>query len=52
VPDPAREISRAYGINVWPTIVSIDASGLVSGIRYGRVTDEGDKSSTTHQSAE
>jgi peroxiredoxin len=36
VTDPQRQISSAYGVNVWPTVVSIDASGAVSGIRYGR----------------
>jgi cytochrome c biogenesis protein CcmG, thiol:disulfide interchange protein DsbE len=37
VPDPKRQISLAYGVNMWPTIVFLDASGLVSEIRYGRV---------------
>jgi peroxiredoxin len=36
VPDPLRNISRAYGVNVWPTTVFLDASGLVKSIRYGR----------------
>jgi peroxiredoxin len=36
VPDPRRNISLAYGVNIWPTIVFIDASGLVRSIRYGR----------------
>jgi peroxiredoxin len=36
VTDPKREISFAYGVTVWPTVVSIDAQGLVSDIRYGR----------------
>jgi peroxiredoxin len=36
VTDPQRQISSAYGIGMWPTIVSIDASGAVSGIRQGR----------------
>jgi peroxiredoxin len=51
VPDPAREISRAYGVDIWPTIISIDASGLVSGIRYGRTADESGESPTVQQSA-
>ena len=34
--DPRRRISLAYGVTIWPTIVSIDASGLVTGIRYGQ----------------
>jgi hypothetical protein len=37
VTDPQREISSAYGVSLWPTIVFLDASGLVTGIRYGRV---------------
>lgn len=36
VVDPQRSISLAYGVNLWPTIVSLDASGLVTTIRYGR----------------
>jgi peroxiredoxin len=36
VTDPQRLISSAYGVSVWPTVVSIDASGVVTGIRYGR----------------
>jgi peroxiredoxin len=36
VTDSQRLISSAYGVSVWPTVVSIDASGVVTGIRYGR----------------
>lgn len=36
VPDPKRNISLAYGVNLWPTIVFLDAFGLVREIRYGR----------------
>jgi peroxiredoxin len=35
VPDPKRQISIAYGVNIWPTTVFIDASGIVSDIQYG-----------------
>jgi peroxiredoxin len=35
VADPKREISSGYGIRMWPTIISIDASGQIDGIRYG-----------------
>jgi len=35
MPDADRSISRAYGINIWPTIVSIEVNGLISGVRYG-----------------
>ena len=40
VTDPQREISSAYGVSLWPTIVFLDASGLVTGIRYGRVAGQ------------
>lgn len=40
VPDPQREISVAYGVSIWPTIVFIDAFGLVRKIRYGRFAGE------------
>ena len=36
VADPSREIARGYGVTVFPTIVSVDASGMVATIRYGR----------------
>jgi peroxiredoxin len=39
VTDPERSISTAYGITVWPTIVSIDADGVVRGIRQGAADD-------------
>jgi hypothetical protein len=51
IPDPSREISRAYGVNIWPTIVSIDASGLVTGIRYGHMADDSGEFAPTQQSA-
>ncbi len=35
VVDPDRTIANAYGVNAWPTIVSIDASGIISGIQFG-----------------
>jgi hypothetical protein len=35
VTDPQRRISLGYGVNLWPTIVLLDAAGIVSGIRYG-----------------
>jgi len=34
--DPERQISSAYGVNIWPTIVHTDSAGMVSGIRYAR----------------
>ncbi len=40
VMDPKREISLVYGVNIWPTIVFLDAFGLVRQIRYGRLAGE------------
>jgi peroxiredoxin len=45
VTDPTRTISLAYGVNIWPTIVFIDASGVVRQIRYGRHEHRGVDSS-------
>jgi peroxiredoxin len=36
VADPQRRISSAYGVEIWPTTVFIDAAGLVRSIQYGR----------------
>ncbi|HEY7661767.1 MAG TPA: hypothetical protein VH934_01450 [Xanthobacteraceae bacterium] len=36
VEDDDQALALAYGINVWPTIVSVDAAGLVRDVRYGR----------------
>jgi Peroxiredoxin len=38
VTDPAREISTAYGITMWPTTISLDEGGVVRKIQYGRVS--------------
>lgn len=35
VADPDRTIASAYGVNVWPTIVAIDASGTISSVQFG-----------------
>ena len=35
VTDPKRQISSAYGVTMWPTIISIDAAGFITGIRFG-----------------
>jgi peroxiredoxin len=40
VSDPARNISAAYGVSVWPTIVSVDANGVVRGIHQGVAGDD------------
>ena len=36
VPDPTRSISRAYGVAAWPTLVFLDARGLVREVQHGR----------------
>ena len=35
VTDGKREISSGYGVEIWPTIVSLDASGMITAIAYG-----------------
>ncbi|MDQ3081615.1 MAG: redoxin domain-containing protein, partial [Gemmatimonadota bacterium] len=52
VTDPSRSIARAYGIDTWPTAVSIDALGLVRAVRNGRTESDSDDSSVQqHASA-
>jgi peroxiredoxin len=38
VTDPKREIALAYGVSLWPTVVTVNASGMISGIAYGHVS--------------
>jgi len=40
VTDPDRRISVAYGVDLWPTRVSIDPAGVVTGINYGYLAGE------------
>jgi hypothetical protein len=40
VPDPTRSISRAYGVVAWPTVVLIDARGVVREVRHGGLAAE------------
>lgn len=47
--DPARAISRAYGISAWPTVVYLDARGVVREVRQGRGAVEGEPD--VHQAA-
>jgi peroxiredoxin len=35
VPDPDRRISRRYGVNCWPTAISIEQNGLVDRVHFG-----------------
>jgi peroxiredoxin len=51
VTDPKREISEAYGVSLWPTIVTVGASGAVTGIRYGHLPGENVKSPSKPPSA-
>lgn len=51
VPDAQRNISAAYGVNIWPTTVFLDASGLVRSIRYGRFAAEPGASPTGGKAA-
>lgn len=44
VADPSRNIATAYGVSAWPTIVSIDASGIISGIQVGYTEDDAARS--------
>jgi hypothetical protein len=37
VPDPARAISKAYGIAVWPTTIYVDGQSVVRDVRYGHL---------------
>jgi len=40
VPDPDGAIAEAYGVNVWPTTIFIDESGVIVDIRSGLLTAE------------
>jgi len=40
VPDPDGAIAEAYGVNVWPTTIVIDESGVIVDIRSGLLTEE------------
>jgi peroxiredoxin len=35
VPDPNRAISRAFGVRAWPTLVFLDARGILRDVRHG-----------------
>jgi peroxiredoxin len=40
VTDPKREIAAAYGVNMWPTILTLSESGVISGIQHGHTPGE------------
>ena len=52
VPDPERQISRAYGVSVWPTVVFVDDAGVTTGVQQGRSAHNREYSANVHQSAE
>ena len=35
VADPQRIISAAYGVELWPTVISVNAGGIITAIRFG-----------------
>jgi peroxiredoxin len=35
VTDPQRRISQAYGVDTWPTVISVDAAGVVRSVEQG-----------------
>lgn len=43
VADPQRKISAAYGVRLWPTIVSINEAGMINGIRFGFDRDSAER---------
>ncbi|HTM23652.1 MAG TPA: redoxin domain-containing protein [Vicinamibacterales bacterium] len=40
VSDQDYQISRAYGVEIWPTTVALDAQGIVTDLRYGLISKE------------
>jgi peroxiredoxin len=41
-PDPDGAIAAAYGIDIWPTAIFVDESGVIVDIRSGHLADESD----------
>jgi len=35
VPDPDRAIAAAYGVDIWPTVISLDESGSIMSLQSG-----------------
>ena len=48
VTDPSRKISVAYGVDIWPTIISVDALGVARTIRQG-IGGDSDEQETAEQ---
>jgi peroxiredoxin len=40
VQDPGRAIASQFGIECWPTTVSIDAQGKVEGVQFGALSED------------
>jgi peroxiredoxin len=51
VTDPKREIAIAYGVHIWPSVISVDASGVVIGIRQGHLEGEPGTSAARQEAA-
>jgi hypothetical protein len=51
VTDPEREISTAYGVGLWPTIVSVDGVSSITGLRFGYRAGEDVESRVTQKVA-
>lgn len=52
VADPEQQISRAYGVSVWPTIVSVDEQGVVIGVQQGQSAHDYNEAAAANQAAE
>ena len=42
-PDPDGAIAAAYGIDIWPTTIFVDESGVIMDIRSGYLADESEE---------
>jgi peroxiredoxin len=40
VPDPDRAIAAAYGVDIWPTVISLDEAGSVRSIQSGLTAED------------
>ena len=50
--DSARSISRAYGVNTWPTTIGLDAAGIVRAVRFGRLAGDATESPAAQTKAD
>jgi len=35
IPDPTQQIAKRYGIQIWPTLISVDKKGVVGNVILG-----------------